>query len=117
MPTIKKAQKGAPVKKKVVTDMQRDEMRKPVSPAQKKKQLANELKMVDYKSKPAAKKKMKKGGSFPDLNKDGKVTKADILKGRGVIKNGGKMNKAKGGVSMTKLANMKKGGKCKYGCK
>ena len=31
------------------------------------------------------KKKMQKGG-FPDLNKDGKVTKADILKGRGVIK-------------------------------
>ena len=29
--------------------------------------------------------KMQKGG-FPDLNKDGKVTKADILKGRGVIK-------------------------------
>jgi hypothetical protein len=24
--------------------------------------------------------------SFPDLNKDGKITKADILKGRGVIK-------------------------------
>jgi hypothetical protein len=36
--------------------------------------------------------KMKKGGStksFPDLNKDGKVTKADILKGRGVIKKKG----------------------------
>lgn len=31
------------------------------------------------------KKKMQKGG-FPDLNKDGKITKADILKGRGVIK-------------------------------
>lgn len=28
---------------------------------------------------------MQKGG-FPDLNKDGKITKADILKGRGVIK-------------------------------
>ncbi len=27
-----------------------------------------------------------KTGGFPDLNKDGKVTKADILKGRGVIK-------------------------------
>lgn len=27
--------------------------------------------------------------SFPDLNKDGKVTKADILKGRGVIKKSG----------------------------
>jgi hypothetical protein len=31
--------------------------------------------------------KMAGGGKakFPDLNKDGKVTKADILKGRGVI--------------------------------
>jgi hypothetical protein len=37
--------------------------------------------------------KMKEGGStksFPDLNKDGKVTKADILKGRGVIKKKGR---------------------------
>lgn len=32
--------------------------------------------------------KMAKGG-FPDLTKDGKVTKADILKGRGVIKRKG----------------------------
>jgi len=31
----------------------------------------------------------KKGGSFPDLTGDGKVTKADILKGRGVIKKKG----------------------------
>lgn len=42
----------------------------------------------------------KSGGSFPDLNKDGKVTKADILKGRGVI--------AKKGAAVKK---------CKYGCK
>ena len=34
----------------------------------------------------------KKGGKFPDLNKDGKVTMADILKGRGVFENGGKMD-------------------------
>jgi hypothetical protein len=37
-------------------------------------------------------KKYAKGGSaksFPDLNKDGKITKADILKGRGVIKRKG----------------------------
>ena len=27
----------------------------------------------------------KKGSDFPDLNKDGKITKADILMGRGVI--------------------------------
>ena len=33
--------------------------------------------------KSAAKKKKK---SFPDLNKDGKVTFADVLKGRGVKK-------------------------------
>lgn len=43
--------------------------------------------------------KAKSGGSFPDLNKDGKITKADVLKGRGVI--------AKKGAKMAK---------CKYGC-
>ena len=42
----------------------------------------------------------KNGKSFPDLNKDGKVTKADILKGRGVIaKSGAKMKKAQNGMS------------------
>lgn len=43
--------------------------------------------VVDEKVKPNGMKlgSMKKK-SFPDLNKDGKVTKADILKGRGVIK-------------------------------
>jgi len=30
--------------------------------------------------------KAKDGASFPDLNKDGKISKADILVGRGVIK-------------------------------
>tara|TARA_R100000406_G_scaffold12231_1_gene7884 strand:+ start:431 stop:694 length:264 start_codon:yes stop_codon:yes gene_type:complete len=30
---------------------------------------------------------------FPDLNKDGKITKADILKGRGVFKKGGKVSR------------------------
>ena len=32
---------------------------------------------------------------FPDLNKDGKITKADILKGRGVFKKGGKIKAKK----------------------
>lgn len=45
-------------------------------------------------SRVAVKPKAKNGGSFPDLNKDGKVTKADILKGRGVIaKKGAKVKK------------------------
>ena len=34
--------------------------------------------------------KPKKKKSFPDLNKDGKITKADILKGRGVFAFGSK---------------------------
>lgn len=41
---------------------------------------------------------MKKGGSskkFPDLNKDGKITKADILAGRGIIPAKGKTKKKK----------------------
>ena len=67
-------------------------------------------------------KKAKNGKSFPDLNKDGKITKADILKGRGVIaktgtsipkknsvsRNVSNLNKAKSGTSVKK---------CKYGCK
>jgi hypothetical protein len=91
-------------------------------------------------------KKSKSGGSFPDLNKDGKITKADILKGRGVIakkgakmkmggamakqaataiamKKAGKKPKAMmqyGGKSASMAPMMKKGGKamgkCKYGC-
>ena len=48
--------------------------------------------------------KAKSGKSFPDLTGDGKVTKADILKGRGVIKNGGKMKKAKSGAALKKQA-------------
>ena len=38
------------------------------------------------KKKIKVNKKAKKKKSFPDLNKDGKVTFADVLKGRGVKK-------------------------------
>lgn len=42
------------------------------------------------------------GKAFPDLNKDGKVTKADVLVGRGVIKakKGINMKKAQSGASL-----------------
>ena len=61
----------------------------------------------DYDIRPRA--RLKKGGkAFPDLNKDGKVTKADILKGRGVFKKGGMSKKAD---MMTKDMSEKKKGK------
>jgi len=61
----------------------------------------------DYGIRPRA--KLKKGGkAFPDLNKDGKITKADILKGRGVFKKGGMSKKAD---MMTKNMSSKKKGK------
>ena len=49
---------------------------------------------------------MKAKKKFPDLNKDGKVTKADILKGRGVFKKGGKI-KAKSSSSNSSYAASK----------
>jgi len=58
-------------------------------------------------------KNAKNGSSFPDLNKDGKITKADILKGRGVIAKSGAMMKM-GGKAAKQAAiaiAMKKAGK------
>jgi len=60
--------------------------------------------------------KMAEGGKMPDLTGDGKVTRADVLKGRGV------KGFAKGGVQTssdtarklaTEMGGMKKGGKAK----
>lgn len=49
----------------------------------------------------------KNGKSFPDLNKDGKITKADVLKGRGVIaKKGMSVKKAQNGI-VEKISNTK----------
>ena len=55
-----------------------------------------------------------KEGSFPDLNKDGKVTQADILKGRGVFKKGSMIKKGMHKMpnkKMMKNSDMKKGKK------
>ena len=46
-------------------------------------------------------------GSFPDLNKDGKITRADVLKGRGVFKKGG-MTKSQETIT-TAMRKFKKG--------
>ena len=53
--------------------------------------------------------KAKNGKSFPDLNKDGKITKADILKGRGVIaKKGATVKKAQYGGKAASMVPTKK---------
>lgn len=49
-----------------------------------------------------AKKSYKEGGKFPDLTGDGKVTRADILKGRGVFKGGGKVSRVNEAGNYTK---------------
>ena len=67
---------------------------------------------------------MAKSGKFPDLNKDGKVTKADVLMGRGVVKKrkGGKVMSGCGGKAKKmayggKVKKMAKGGKVNHkGC-
>ncbi len=63
-----------------------------------------DLSMFDKLPKKAAKgglmkKGYKAGGKMPDLTGDGKVTQADVLKGRGAFKAGGMMKKGykKGG--------------------
>jgi hypothetical protein len=72
------------------------------SEAQAPMQKRKSTDMTPVKTKSMMKKggkvsKAKNGKSFPDLNKDGKITKADILKGRGVI--------AKKGMSVKKAQN------------
>jgi len=128
MKTIKKAQTGAKVKKPVTkpkedkykglggeigrpifSDKEQRERRKklglPTSAAEEKAYYKKMEKEGAKNGKTMS--KAKNGKSFPDLNKDGKITKADILKGRGVIAK-------KGAVVKKAVASMKK---CKYGCK
>ena len=60
----------------------------------------------DYKIRPRL--EFKKGGkAFPDLTGDGKITRADILKGRGAIKKGGTAKKAD--MITEKMSSKKKG--------
>lgn len=61
---------------------------------------------VKKKKKP----EYKKGGKkFPDLNKDGKITQADILKGRGVFKKGGKKGGGMAGLDAAEKQVYKRG--------
>ena len=61
--------------------------------AQKIVRQINELdkKMILENAEIADRMRKADGGSFPDLNKDGEVTYADVLKGRGVFQEGGRI--------------------------
>lgn len=123
---IKKYQMGGKAKKPVKYYSEKavgkGDFSKPRTEKEQKKWEADELKMVDYSGRPSADttsrkvkkpvKKMKSGGkTFPDLNKDGKVTKADVLVGRGVIKakKGVKLKKAQDGTKTPPKVNLRTG--------
>ena len=100
---------------------------------EQKREAESLKKMRERMPRGMAKGGMAKKGKFPDLNKDGKVTKADVLMGRGVVKKrkggkvmsgcGGKAKKMAYGGKVNKMAyggkvkKMAKGGKVNHkGC-
>jgi hypothetical protein len=107
---VKKYVPTAKEKKNLKDATEQKNMRAPFTPAERKK-------MPRVGSMGTA----KNGKSFPDLNKDGKITKADILKGRGVIAKTGTSVPKKNSVSRNvSNLNKAKSGKsiktCKSGC-
>jgi hypothetical protein len=96
--------------KKLTAAFDAKKAKKPVKKAMRGGMMKSKMKAKGYK----AGGQMKEKSKFPDLNKDGKVTQADILQGRGVVKKkaGGMMKSkgyAKGGAMKTK--GYKTGGK------
>lgn len=105
--------KGGVIKKKAQNGVVAG-IKKAASDTTTKKGMNFDKKSFD--SLPKIKTKAKSGGSFPDLNKDGKITKADILKGRGVIAKKGIKTAKKmqyGGEAASMAPTMKKGGMAK----
>lgn len=84
-------------------------------------------KQMGVAKKPVVKKKAEKGTSLgmksvkAGFDKNPGVTRADIIvAAKGKAKRGTAVKKAKVGSSMTRMANLRKGGKtakCRYGCK
>jgi hypothetical protein len=112
MATMKKAQRGAGVPKGYVRGEMSGKLMKESKLNKRTDEIAKDLeKGRKAMAKKAAPKKMKSGGkSFPDLNKDGKITKADILKGRGVIaKKGVKVKKAQAGTAAPMKVGLRAG--------
>lgn len=101
---LKKAQAGTSTPKKKAVDSVRSEMFPGKMIPKSKSNIENNNigKMAQAVNPP--KKKMKSGGGFPDLNKDGKITQKDILIGKGVLpktaKKGMKVKMAQAGKTV-----------------
>ena len=74
------------LKKKGKSEPKKDSIKEKILPKKKKDRLNELRKELGMKKGGPVDKKKKK---FPDLTGDGKVTQADILKGRGVFRKGG----------------------------
>ncbi len=74
------------LKKKGKSEPKKDSIKEKILPKKKKDRLDELRKELGMKKGGPVDKKKKK---FPDLTGDGKVTRADILKGRGVFRKGG----------------------------
>lgn len=85
------------------------------SPSKKKSSFIEKSKELMFGGKP----KMMKSAGFPDLNKDGKITFADVLKGRDVDmkkkKSGGLYTAAEKSENITRLSKMDPSAKKKNG--
>lgn len=68
--------------------------------AAKDKEQADKDRQMQEAYERAKTRPFRKGG-MPDLTGDGKVTRADVLKGRGVFKHGGKVKKYASGGSVS----------------
>ena len=79
----KKKEKSDSLKQKLKENDPLKKVKEKIMPSKKKKRLEELRKELGMKKGGRAKKK------FPDLTGDGKVTRADILKGRGVFRKGG----------------------------
>jgi len=124
---VKKADGGkaplrlTPAEKKMGDALMMTRKGKEVMNAQKR--MEDEKEMQRRKKQEAADKllgiRMKNGGKLPDLTGDGKVTRADVLKGRGVegFQKGGKVQTSADTAKKlaTEMGGMKKGGKAKDG--
>ena len=83
-----------------------EEFKKKLKIKKLEKELGKDLKAMENQRFNTGGRVGLKKGSFPDLNKDGKITKADVLMGRGVIGKKKKKKKMKRKMAKTPMDKM-----------